>query len=90
MRLSHQWFELVATASATISYIVFRISREKKQREKNVGLEAESSASGGWKMNAVNDSETGRLRRVADAGDRAPYSLRKLRGEPGCTPLLVE
>jgi hypothetical protein len=31
-----------------------------------VGLEAESSASGGWKMSAVNDSETGRLRRRSE------------------------
>ncbi|TKJ46907.1 hypothetical protein CEE34_06395 [Candidatus Aerophobetes bacterium Ae_b3a] len=43
-----------------IWYIVYR--EKKKQKEKNVGLEAESSASGGWKMSAANDSETGWLR----------------------------
>ena len=32
-------------------------------------LEAESSASGGWKMSAVNDSETGRLRRRSDSDE---------------------
>jgi len=25
---------------------------------------------------------------ITDVGGRAPYSLRKLKGEPGCTPLL--
>lgn len=27
---------------------------------------------------------------IADAGGKIPYSLRKLKGEPGYTPLLVE
>ncbi len=31
-----------------------------------------------------------RLRRAADAGGKVPYSLRKLKTKPGCTPLLVE
>jgi len=53
MQLFHQRFELVATASASFQY--------------PLGLEAESSASGGWKMSAVNDSETGRLRRTVAA-----------------------
>ena len=34
-----------------------------------MGLEAESSASGGWKMSAANDSETGRLRRRSDSDE---------------------
>jgi len=27
---------------------------------------------------------------IADAGGKVPGFLRKLKGEPGCTPLLVE
>jgi len=59
VRLFHQWFELVATASASFQY--------------PLGLEAESSASGGWKMSAANDSETGRLRRVAVRRGRSAW-----------------
>ncbi len=60
------WLQL-RPPKTRISYFVCRISRENKQREKNVGLEAESKTSGGWKMSAVNDSETGRLRRRSDS-----------------------
>ena len=62
MWLFPQRFELVATASATnrISYFVCRISREKKQREKNVGLEAEVSATSGGRISLANGSEGGR------------------------------
>ena len=61
MRLFHQRFELVATASAMnrISYFVCRISREKKQREKNVGFEAELSVSSGGKMSVLPAFELG-------------------------------
>ncbi len=38
-------------------------SQSLRQLLISVGLEAESSASRGWRMSAANDSETGRLRR---------------------------
>jgi len=41
-------------------------------------LEAESSASGGWKMSVANDSETGRLRRRSEAmGEKESQPLRQ-------------
>ena len=75
---SSNWLQL-RPPRIRISYIVFRISRQKKQREKNVGLEAESSASCGGRMSAVNDRETGRVRGKSEAiEEKESQSLRQL------------
>ncbi len=50
-----------------ISYFVCGISREKKQREKNVGFEGDPNASAGGKVSKANDSEGGWLRRTVAA-----------------------
>ena len=56
-----------------ISYFVCRISREKEQREKNVGFEADPNASGGGRMSEANDSEGGRLRRRSGTTGEKEY-----------------
>jgi len=53
----------VPPPATRISYFVCRISPEKRQREKNVGLEANPNASCGRKVSLTNASEGGRLRR---------------------------